>query len=182
MLLSDNTLKDYMSKGLIDIKPPVKDRNIRPVGIRIHLGGKILVPKPDQIIDPTSDQEVGYKEHYLDDNDYILSSNEFVLGATMEQINVDKNIVAILDGRSTMARLGLAIHCSSFVVDGIHGDPRAIVLEIKNFSPYSILLKRFMAVGMLSFMLLTDNVQQDVQTQYSGQVDVLAPNLKNQFM
>lgn len=181
MLLSDITIKKYLERGSIQVIPNVISSDIRPVGIRVHLSEKILVPLRGQVIDPTGSDDIMYDEYVLTNEGYRLEPNEFVLGSTREIIKLDDNILALLDGRSTMARIGMAIHCSSFFIDGIHDQPRSIVLEIKNFSPYTIILRPYMAIGMLSFILLTDRINQAAQMQYSGQIGVMAPNLKNQY-
>lgn len=181
MFLSDLTIKEYLNKGFIHILPEVKDEDIRPVGVRIHISNKLLIPHPNQIIDPTKDIDIKYDEVIIPEQGYHLKPNEFVLSASKETFRTCNEIVAFLDGRSTIARIGLTIHCTSFIFDGIHDEERVVVFEIKNFSPYTVVLKPFIAVGMLSFILLSDPINQVSQSQYKGQLNVLPPNLKDQF-
>ena len=91
---------------------------------------------------------------------------------------VPRNIVTTLDGRSTVARIGLALHCTSLTADGNFERPNAITLEIKNEGNFNILLKPKMPVGMFIFHELTQEILQNVQFQYKNQFTVLPPDLK----
>lgn len=98
----------------------------------------------------------------------------------MNAFRSPRNIVCHLEGRSTVARVGLAIHCTSGIIDGNFDEPRSIVLEIKNQGPFEIVLRYKTALAMLSFTQLTSEIEQNAQKQYQGQAGVAPPNLKNQ--
>jgi deoxycytidine triphosphate deaminase len=85
-----------------------------------------------------------------------------------------------VDGRSTVARIGLSIHCTSGTIDGNFEEARTIVLEMKNQGPFDIVLRHRTALAMLSFHQLTTDIEQSTQKQYQGQDGVVAPNLKGQ--
>lgn len=85
-----------------------------------------------------------------------------------------------VDGRSTVARVGLAVHCTSAIIDGNFEEPRTIVLEISNHGPFEIILRHKTALAMLSFTQLTTDILQKTQQQYAKQEGVQAPNLKMQ--
>jgi len=85
-----------------------------------------------------------------------------------------------LDGRSTVARLGLSVHCTSQIIDGNFDEPRTVVLEIKNNGNFNIVLRPMMAVAMISFSELSTPIEQKSQSQYKGQNSVAPPNLKQQ--
>ena len=122
-----------------------------------------------------------YDKINISDEGYILKPGEFVLGTTYESIQLPKNLVGKLDGRSTIARLGILIHCSSDTIDGNHEQPRSIVLEIKNIGNFNIVLKQRTPMAMFVFSTLSGEIQQKSQTQYENQTGVQPPNLKVQY-
>src|SRR5678816_4251890 len=100
------------------IEPDFDKKNIRPVGIRIHLAKHLLLPEPNQVVSLALAQELKYKEIDLTTEDFLLEPGQFVLGASYEAIQTPPNVLAILDGRSTVARLGLTTHITASVIDG----------------------------------------------------------------
>lgn len=180
MLLSDRTIKEFIKNGAIQIFPDFDSANIRPVGIRLHLGKELLIPLIGQKVDLEKNENVSFSRQSISDEGFILRPNEFVLGSTYERFQVPRNVVCHVDGRSTVARIGLAIHCTSGIIDGNFEEARTIVLEMKNQGPFEIVLRYKMALAMLSFTLLTTDIEQGVQMQYQGQEGVVPPNLKQQ--
>lgn len=180
MILSDITIKDLIDSGKIIILPDFDQKNIRPVGIRLHLGNEILIPKTNQTVDLAGNTDLDYEKVTLDEDGYTLKSDQFILGTTHERFQVPRDIVCHIDGRSTVARLGLSIHCTATIVDGNFDEARTVVLEIKNIGPTNLILKPNLAIAMLTFSTLSTPIKQDSQQQYKGQTGVVAPNLKVQ--
>ena len=177
MILSDIKIKEYLADNVITVIPPCKDSDIRPVGIRLHLHAEILIPVADQIVDLENPVKIKYETIKITDTGYILKPNDFILASTVEKIMLPPNIVGKLDGRSTIARLGLMIHCSSNIVDGNHDEPRSIVYEIKNLGNFKIVLRKNMPLAMLVFNQLTESISQPSQSQYRNQNSVTPPNI-----
>ncbi len=180
MILSDKTIRDYIDSGKIMIFPEFNLADIRPAGIRLHLGSELLIPVPGQTVDLDADKDVTFNRINILETPFILKPNQFVLGSTFEKFQVPRDIVCHVDGRSTVARIGLAIHCTSGIIDGNFEEARSIVLEMKNQGPFDIVLKYKTALAMLSFSILSTEISQKTQNQYRGQEGVVAPNLKNQ--
>ena len=61
MFLSHPTIEKYINEGKIIIEPDFDKKNIRPVGIRIHLGRNLLLPEPHQVVSLTVAQDLKYK-------------------------------------------------------------------------------------------------------------------------
>ena len=183
MILSDATIREFIKNGKIRISPNFDSKNIRPTGVRLHLGEELLVPVSDQIVDLSESPELDYEKVIISNTrgGYVLRPGEFVLGATYETIQVPRDIVGKLDGRSTIARLGLLIHCSSDTIDGNHEHPRSIVLEMKNIGTFNLILKPRIPIALLVFHTLTAQIQQKSQAQYGQQTRVQAPNMKSQL-
>lgn len=177
MILSDYSILKLIRAGDIKIIPDLDETHIRPAGIRMHLGEKILIPEPGQTVDPTVPVHLSYKEVKLPEEGYVLHPGSFVLGSTYESIRTTKDIVGHIEGRSTIARLGLAIHCTSGMIDSMYDEPRAIVLEMTNQGVFNIVIKVRMPIGMLVLSQLTCAVQQASQDQYRNQESAVEPNL-----
>ena len=180
MIFSDRTIKDFLDKGAIRIFPDFDPANIRPAGVRFHLGNELLIPQQGQKVDLDGNEDAVFTRMAISNEGFILHPNEFVLGSTYEKFQVPRNVVCHLDGRSTVARIGLAIHCTSGIIDGNFEEARTIVLEMKNQGPFDIVLRYKMAVAMLSFNQLTTEIEQSAQKQYQGQDGAIPPNLKQQ--
>lgn len=180
MILSDTTIKELIDSKQITIFPEFDPKDIRPVGIRLHLGDEILIPKPNQTVDLSGNGELECEKIKLNEEGYILKPDQFILASTYEKFQVPRDIVCHIDGRSTVARLGLSVHCTSATIDGNYEEPRTVVFEMKNIGPTNLIIKPRLAVAMLSFSQLSTPIKQDPQQQYKGQDGVVAPNLKVQ--
>src|SRR5215471_4487964 len=130
MILSDGAIRTAVRNGEISVKPALSEDDIRPVGIRLYLSEWLLLPSEDDaeadLEFPEADQFIPYK---MEEAGYVLQSQGFILACTREKIWTDRGLTCRLDGRSSVARSGLSVHCSSSVIDNIHKEPRAIVLE-----------------------------------------------------
>jgi dCTP deaminase len=178
MFLSHQTIEKLVDNGEIIIDPEFDKKNIRPVGIRIHLAKDILVPIEGQTVNLTEAQDIKYREIDLTKEEFYLEPNGFILGATYEAIKTPSDILAILDGRSTVARIGLTTHVTASVADGTFEKPHVVVLEIKNLGNFKVRLNFKDPIAMMSFVKLTEPVIQKIQSQYgAGQSKVTPPNL-----
>lgn len=90
----------------------------------------------------------------LNDGDYTLKPNEFILGSTFEHVSIPNNISAFVDGKSSLGRLGIAVHITAgFIDSGFTGN---ITLEIKNNSDKQFKLSKNMLIGQIIFFELKD--------------------------
>jgi len=166
MFLSDLTIKEYIEKGKIIING---EYEIETVGVSLHLSNELLIPKPYQIIDSNNPKEIEYIKYNLTQTPYVLRPNEFVLGSSKEVVKTDKDILTIIDGRSTYARLGMSIHITAMVLDGLPFNQESSVLEIKNNGVFNILLHPAEKVGTYLFSLLSAPIQQNKESVYENQ-------------
>jgi len=178
MFLSHQTIERYIDESKIIVQPEFNKKNIRPVGLRIHLAKDILVPEPGQTVEINKPQDLKYKEIDLEKEEFYLEPNQFILGATYEAIQTPPDVLAILDGRSTIARLGITVHTTAAIADGTFEMPHVVVLEIKNVGNFRIRLKFKDPIAMMVFAELKEPVTQKIQSQYgAGQSKVTSPNL-----
>lgn len=176
MILSDGAIRVAIANGEISVEPALNEDDIRAVGIRLYLSEGLLLPSEDDgetdLSDPDAGQFVSYR---MEPTGYVLESHGFILACTREKIWTDRSLTCRLDGRSSIARSGLSVHCSSSVIDNIHGEPRAIVLELYNCSRRALRLHPGMAIAMLTFERLEGRISQNASVQYANQQSALPP-------
>jgi dCTP deaminase len=88
------------------------------------------------------------------DTAFILHPREFVLGSTLERIRLPDDLVARLEGKSSLGRLGLLIHSTAGFIDP--GWDGHVTLELSNVSNLPITIYHGMKIGQLSFVQLTE--------------------------
>lgn len=178
MMLADQDIRGHVASGRIRFAPSIADENIRPTGVRLHLAGEILVPvEQSEPLDLSGRSQPGFLSVPLAPDGYVLRAGRLVLGASVEHVSADADLVCQIDGRSTLARLGLLIHCSSTTFDHIQSEPRSVTFELANVGPFDLLLRDGLAVGLLSFVRLSAPILQSDHKQYEGQSGPTAPRL-----
>jgi dCTP deaminase len=106
------------------------------------------------------------------DDPFILHPGEFVLGQTLERVSLPDDLVARLEGKSSLGRLGLLIHSTAGFVDaGFSGN---LTLELSNVANLPITIYRGMPIGQLSFMRMDGPVEHpygsgETGSKYQGQ-------------
>lgn len=179
MFLSHQTIEQYIDQGKIIIGPDFDKKNIRPVGIRMHLGDTLLLAEPNQTVDLTEPADLKYQAIDISKEEFYLEPGQFVLGATYEMIQTAPDILAVLDGRSTVARLGLTTHITASIIDGTFESPHAATLEMKNLGNFRIRLKYKDPIAMMLFTQLQEPVTQKLQSQYQTMPHkVTPPNMR----
>lgn len=155
MILSDRSLREELASGRIVIDP-LNEANIQPSSIDLTLDRyfRVFLNHSYRVIDVKEDQEdltelVEIKE----DDAFILHPGEFVLGSTAERVTVPDDLVARLEGKSSLGRLGLLIHSTAGFVDaGFEGH---VTLELSNVANLPITLYPDMKIGQISFLKMT---------------------------
>jgi dCTP deaminase len=155
MVLSDSDIKTAIEKGEIIIDP-LDDSAIQPASVDLRLGSELRVFDNHKfpVIDPMKPMPDLTRMVEIDELiPFVLHPGEFVLGVTMENIVVPNNIVARLDGKSSLGRLGLVVHSTAGFVDP--GWSGRLTLELSNLANLPIYLYSGMKVSQISFMKLT---------------------------
>ena len=96
-----------------------------------------------------------------------------MLAETMESLTLDDRIMARLEGKSTLGRLGLAVHITAGFIDP--GWSGVLTLELKNQAPYTIELRVGQPISQLSFFVLHTPSSAEYRGQYKGAVSVQGP-------
>jgi deoxycytidine triphosphate deaminase len=114
MILSDHTIREELAAGRIVIDP-LDEKNIQPSSVDLHVDRYFRVFRNDTTpyIDPKDPQEdLTELVEVKDGQAFILHPGEFVLGSTSERVSLPDDLVARLEGKSSLGRLGLLIHSS----------------------------------------------------------------------
>ena len=116
------------------------------------------------------------------DQPYVLEHGGFVLGATYEAVTVGENLGFLIEGRSTLARVGLTIVQTAMLVYPGHSE-RAITLELANHGPNPILLYPKMKIARAALFELKSaaSARYDDVGKYRAQEDVGPPVFDNEF-
>ncbi len=172
MFLSDKTISKYIHQGKIIVKGKL---HIETKGITVNLGNELLIPKPKQIFDTKKPTDLKYDKYDLKTKPYILKPNDFVLGSTQQSIRTDRDIITMLDGRSTYARAGMTIHLTALVLDGVPFSSESSVLEIKNLGKFDIVLHKGEKIGTYLFAKLSEPIVGEKNSRYENQKGVTPP-------
>ena len=157
-ILSDKTIKEYLEEGKIVIDPLKDEQQIQPSSVDMRLGDEFkvfkVIRKP--YIDPKDDEDIAeYMESSTvpEGEAFIIHPNEFALATTQEYVKVPDDLVARVEGRSSMGRLGVTMHVTAGYVDpGFEG---RITLEISNIGAMPVALYPGQRVCQLVFETMT---------------------------
>ena len=175
MVLSDRDIRKAIEAGRIVIDP-FDDSCVQPASVDLHLGRELRVFENHafQAIDPTQEMRGLTKPVRLDEvAPFVLHPGEFALGVTEEEIVVPDDLVARLDGKSSLGRLGLVVHSTAGFVDpGWRG---RLTLELSNLANLPINLQYRMKVSQISFMQLSSPAERPygsraLGSKYQGQM------------
>jgi len=155
VILSDRSIREAIAAKRILVEP-LDESCLQPSSIdvklsalfrvfRNHTAGVIDVKK--DLTDLTELVEVPH------DGVFMLHPGEFVLGSTLERIAIADDLVARVEGKSSLGRLGLLIHSTAGFIDA--GFDGHITLELSNVANLPITLYPNMKIGQVSFMMMT---------------------------
>jgi deoxycytidine triphosphate deaminase len=114
VILSDRSIREELAVGRIVIEP-LDESAIQPSSIDVHLDRSFLVflNHTRRVIDVKEDQrDLTQPVEIAEGDAFILHPGEFVLGSTLEHVTLPDNLVSRIEGKSSLARLGLLIHSS----------------------------------------------------------------------
>ena len=172
-VLSDGTIRRLVDEGRIVIDPWDPEL-VQPASVDLRLGSSFRVfhNHRTSAIDlrepPTNLTEEVTSEMF------VIHPGEFVLGVTAEHVELPEDIVARIEGKSSLGRLGLIVHATAGFVDpGFKG---TLTLEITNLTRVPIKLYPGLLIAQLSFMALDAPAERpyghpELGSHYHGQVE-----------
>jgi dCTP deaminase len=175
-VLSDATIRELIDSGRIRIDP-WDPSMVQPASVDVRLGNSFRVFHNHRIqsidlANPPRD----LTEHVEIDEEgqFVIHPGEFVLGRTVELLELPDDIVSRIEGKSSVGRMGLVVHATAGFVDpGFRG---TLTLEITNFNSVPIVLRPGLPIAQLSFMALDRPAERpyghpELGSHYYGQVE-----------
>ena len=185
-VLSDHDIRAAMTAGEIRIDP-YDPRDLQPSSVDLRLDRSFRVFRNNRyaFIDVRAPQPDLTELLRIDDDEpFILHPGEFVLGQTVEWVELPNDLVARLEGKSSLGRLGLLIHSTAGYVDpGWRGN---LTLELSNVANLPIALYYGMRIGQISFLRMSSPVDRpygssELGSKYQGQSEPTASAFHRDF-
>jgi len=173
VVLSDRTIARLIADGRIGIDP-YDEGLLQPssVDVRVDRYFRVFHNARYPFIDVREAQEDLTELVEVDSEPFILHPGEFVLGSTLERIRLPDDLVARLEGKSSLGRLGLLIHSTAGFIDP--GWDGHVTLELSNVANLPITIYHGMKIGQLSFVQLSEPAESPygsggLGSKYQGQ-------------
>src|SRR5947199_2487323 len=174
MILSDRSIREEIAKGRIEIDP-FDERCLQPSSVDLHVDRTFRTFHNARypFIDVKKDMPELTELIEVDgDNPFILHPGEFVLGSTLERVRLPDDLVARLEGKSSLGRLGLLIHSTAGFIDP--GWDGHVTLELSNVANLPVTIYPEMKIGQISFVQLSEAAESpygsgEIGSKYQGQ-------------
>lgn len=174
MILSDRDIKEYLKWGKIKITPlDDPETQIQPSSVDLTFGDQIIIFFDKETIDTKKDDPETYTARVnLGLGYYIIEPGKFILATTREEIELDTDLVARIEGRSSLGRLGLTMHVTAGYIDpGFKGK---VTLEISNLGKNAVKLYVGQRVCQIVFEQMKSHAEKayghpDRKSKYMGQ-------------
>jgi len=149
MILVDWQLRDRITRGHIKVDP-FDPRMIQPNSLDVRLGDYFVWYNPgEEVIDPYEKGSICAGISETRSPSVVISPGLFLLAETLEKIELPDNIVASIEGKSSIARLGVELHQTGGWIDaGFRG---SITLEMCNVNQRPVRIYAGMPIGQLVF-------------------------------
>ena len=185
-VLSDRDIRAALEAGDVAIRP-YDAQDLQPSSVDLHLDRSFRVFRNNRypFIDVRAPQpDLTELLTVADDEPFVLHPGEFVLGQTLEWVELPNDLVARLEGKSSLGRLGLLIHSTAGYVDpGWKGN---LTLELSNVANLPIALYFGMKIGQISFFKMSSAVERpygspSLGSKYQGQSEPTASAFHRDF-
>lgn len=185
-VLSDRTIKEELATGRLGIDP-LDPGAIQPASVDLRLDRSFRVFRSTarpfvDVREPVDD--LTELVEIAEDKPFIIQPASFCLGSTIEKVTLPDDIVARVDGKSSLGRLGLLVHATAGYVDP--GWAGCLTLELSNQSQMPIALYYGMRIAQISFLRLTTPVDRpygspELGSKYQGQAGPTASRISKEF-
>jgi dCTP deaminase len=178
-VLSDHDIAALLASGRVQVEP-YDAADLQPSSVDLHLDRSFRVFRNNRyaFIDVRSPQpDLTELLTIADEEAFVLHPGEFVLGQTLEWVELPNDLVARLEGKSSLGRLGLLIHSTAGYVDP--GWKGKLTLELSNVAKLPIALYFGMKIGQISFFEMSSPVDRPygssgLGSKYQGQSEPTA--------
>jgi dCTP deaminase len=177
MILSDRDLRERLARGDIVIDPlEDAELQIQPASIDLRLGAEFVVYQLPHVpcIDPRDPSTVEGYTTRIDipvGEAFVLQAGEFALGTTVERVRVPHDLVARVEGRSSIGRLAVVVHATAGFIDpGFDG---RVTLELGNLGRCAVKLYPGMRISQIVYHQLSSPAERpygpERGSKYQGQ-------------
>lgn len=188
MILSDRDILKALESGRIRIDPaPDLERQLGSVSVDFRLGTTFMVFEHSRFsfIDPRHPQSIGDAMRTIEvppDEPFIMQPGDFALASTMESLELPDDLLGRLEGRSSIARLGITVHSTAAVFEP--GWIGTATMELSNLGRMAVALYPGMRICAFSFETVSSPVmtpyRNKVDNKYAGQVTPRASQLSEE--
>jgi len=164
MILSDADIRRRLEDGGLAVEPlEDPELQIQPASVDLRLGREFLEFQHTNIpcIHPESEGEIA---EYVDETvvdegeEFILHPGDFVLGTTIERVEIPPDLIAHVEGRSSLGRLAIVVHATAGLCDP--GFAGKITLELSNLGAAPVALSPGMRISQLTFTRLSSPAER----------------------
>jgi deoxycytidine triphosphate deaminase len=141
---------------------PLNLKAIQDASLDVHLGNWFSYArrtKLDSVKLPDEKEKlamIGREEVFIpSEKDFLLHPGDLVLGVTQEFFGLPNDVMAFVEGKSGLGRLGLFVATATQVAPGYHG---VIVLELANAGTVPLKLSPGMEIAQLVFQVMTESM------------------------
>lgn len=147
---------------------PFNEDQVEPASYDVRLGNDFLVFERDETlaVDLDNPADITKKVHIPDGGYFLLHPGEFVLGVTRETLHMPNGLVARIEGKSSIGRLGLMVHVTAGYIDPGFNGP--VTLEMTGLHPLPIQLRPGKLIGQISFHMMLHPAEKPYQGRYQG--------------
>lgn len=188
MILSDRDIQEALRTGRIVIEPELDlDVHLGSCSVDFRLGNTFMVFEHSRysFIDPRHPQSIGDGMRTIEVPDgeaFIMQAGDFALASTVEILTLPNDLIARLEGRSSIARLGITVHSTAAVFEpGWHG---TATMELSNLGRMAVALYPGMRICSFTFQQMSSPVMtpysEKVGNKYAGQVQPRASLLSEE--
>ena len=178
MILSNSDIQDEIDRGGLKFEPSVGFGQMSSSSVDLRLADTFTVPHAPRSgvfisIDPLMTSTEDALRDYSDivkigrGEKFRLEPRAFVLGYTLERVEMSDYLAARVEGRSSLARLGVSVHQTAPTIHAGFGGQ--IRLEIANLGPYTILLEAEMPFCQLIVERLSSPASPAPESRWQGQ-------------
>lgn len=188
MVLSDRDILKALEEGRIRIDPaPDLEKQLGSVSVDFRLGKTFMVFEHSRFsyIDPRHPQSIGDAMRTIeveDEEPFIMQPGDFALASTMESLELPDDLLGRLEGRSSIARLGITVHSTAAVFEP--GWIGTATMELSNLGRMPVALYPGMRICAFSFETVSSPVntpyRQKVGNKYAGQINPRASQLSEE--
>lgn len=186
MILSDRDIKKAIKNRHLIFKPKLKPDQIGPASVDLKLGSvfKVFNTEKESLLDIRKGLPKNFTKTYKmkKGERFILHPHSFILASTLEYMKIPDDLVIRLEGKSSLARMGIMVHTAGFFDPGFEG---TATLEISNQSNLAVALYPEMYICQIAVHQMTSAADVPYHKRgkslYLKQKDPTEADVKNLF-